>query len=49
MVLSVGAKGEIQPNFRSLDMGPLVTPKRLFPLFLENYHTDFEDFFARRG
>ena len=28
---------------------PLVTPKRLFRLFLENYPTDFEDFLPEEG
>ena len=49
MVQSLGAKFEIKPNLGSRDMGPLGTPKRLFRLFLEKYHTDFEDFLPEGG
>ena len=49
MVLSVGAKGEIQPNFGSRDMGPSGTPKWLFRLFLKKFALDFAKFLSERG
>ena len=49
VVLSHGVKHGIQLNFGSRDLGPLVTPKRLFRLFLEKYYTDFEDFLPEGG
>ena len=33
----------------SPDMGPLVTPKRLFRLFLENFSFDFDNFLSEWG
>ena len=41
MVLEVCAKFGLQQKSGSLDMGPFVTPKRLFRLFLENCSLDF--------
>ena len=49
MVLSLRVKYGIQWNLGSRDTGPLGTPKRLFRLFLEKYHTDFEDFLPEGG
>ena len=49
MVLKLDAKHGIQSNYGSRDMGPIVTPKRLFPLFLEKYNTDFKDFLSGKG
>ena len=49
VVLSHGVKHGIQPNLGSRDMGPLVTPKRLFRLFLENLSLDFVNFLSELG
>ena len=49
MVLDVCVKYGGQKNSGSPDMGPLVTPKRLFRLFLENFSLDFVNFLSERG
>ena len=49
MVLDVCVKYGGQKNSGSPDMGPLVTPKRLFRLFLENFSLDFANFLSEWG
>ena len=49
MVLDLCVKFVVQEKSGSPDMGPIVTPKRLFPLFLEKYNTDFKDFLSEKG
>ena len=49
MVLNVVVKYEFKQNFGSRDMGQLVTPKRIFRLFLEKYHADFKVFLPEEG
>ena len=44
MVLDVCVKFGLQQKSGSPDMGPIVTPKRLFQLFLENDSLDFAIF-----
>ena len=49
MVLDVCAKCGLQQNSGSPDMGPFVTPKRLFRLFLENFSLDFANYLSEWG
>ena len=49
MVLNVCVKSGVQQKFGSPDMGPLVTPERLFRPFLEKYQTYFKDFLPEGG
>ena len=49
MVLDMCAKCGLQQNSGSPDMGPFVTPKRLFRLFLENFSLDFANFLSEWG
>ena len=49
MVLDMCVKFGVQEKSGSPDMGPIVTPKRLFRLFLEKYYTDVEDFLPEGG
>ena len=49
MVLKLDAKHGIQSSYGSRDMGPIVTPKRLFRLFLENLSLDFATFLSELG
>ena len=50
MVLDVCAKcGLQQQNSGSPHIGPFVTPKRLFQLFLENFSLDFANYLSEWG
>ena len=49
MILDVCVKFGVQQKSGSPDMGPLVTPKRLFPLYLENFSLDFANFLLEWG
>ena len=49
MVLDECVKFGVQQKSGSPDMGPFVTPKRLFRLFLEKYLLDFANFWSERG
>ena len=49
MVLDVCLKYGVQKKSGTPDMGPLVTPKRLFRLFLENFSLDFANFLSEWG
>ena len=49
MVLDLCAKFGVQEKSGSPDMGPFVTPKRLFRLFLENFSLYFANFLSERG
>ena len=49
MVLDVCVKYGGQKKSGSPDMGPIVTPKRLFRLFLENLSLDFANFLSEWG
>ena len=49
MVLDVCVKFEVQQKYDSPDMGPRVTPKRLFRLFLDNLTLDYVNFLSEWG
>ena len=49
MVLDVCVKFGVQQKSGSPDMGPMVTPKRLFRLFLENFSLNFAYFLSEWG
>ena len=49
MVLDVCVKFGVQQKSGSPDMGPFMTPKRLFRLFLENLSLDFANFLSEWG
>ena len=49
MVLDVCGKNGGKKKSGSLDMRPLVTPKRLFRLFLANFLLDFANFLSEWG
>ena len=49
MVLDMCVKFGVQEKSSSPDMGPIVTPKRLFRLFLENLPLDFANFLSEWG
>ena len=48
-LLDVSVKFGVQQKSGSLDMGPFVTPKRLFRLFLENFSLDFANYKSEWG
>ena len=49
MVLKMCVKFGVQEKSGSPDMGPFVTPKRLFRLFLENFSLDFTNYLSEWG
>ena len=49
MVLDVCVNFGLQQKSGSPDMGPIVTPKRLFRLFLENFSLDFANYKSEWG
>ena len=49
MVLDLCVKFGVQEKSGSPDMGPIVTPKRLFPVFLKNCSLDFANFLSEWG
>ena len=49
MVLDVCVKYGGQKKSGSPDIGPIVTPKRLFGLFLENFSLDFTNYLSELG